>query len=284
MTKAKQVAVITGAASGIGFALAQNCLREGMRVVLADHDEKALACACRKLYEQEANEFIAVVCDVTQSKDVLRLSEQILSDFARIDLLINNAGICGEFAPVWELSDHQIQRVLDVNLYGIIHGLQVFLPLLFKQNHRSHVVNMASFYGLCSGSQMAAYSMSKHAVVALTESLHFDLCRLEKNVDVSVVCPSFVSTQLLANSAPAAHNTLHQMMSALIERSRPAEDVARHILREIKNKTFYILPDKEIKNDYEQCAQAVIQQTDPYPHSLEKVMVALSKRAQKNKC
>src|SRR5690606_28546485 len=115
--------------------------------------------------------------------------------FKRVDWLFNNAGISGQLAPLWELTNEHIRNVMDVNLHGVIHGVQAFFPFLFMQTHRSHVINMASFYGLCSGSQMAAYSMSKHAIVALSESLYFDLQRLGKNIDVSVVCPSFASTQ-----------------------------------------------------------------------------------------
>ena len=275
----KSVAVITGAASGIGLALAKACLLDGMHVVMADVAETALSEKVKQLSEISRTEILAVVCDVSKLDNVQELAQQTYDRFEQVDLLINNAGVSGQLAPLWELSSEHVRHVLDINLHGVIHGVQVFLPFMFQQKNRSHIVNMASIYGLCSGSQMAAYAMSKHAIVALSESLYFDLKRLNKPVDLSVVCPSFANTQLLANSAPESLDKLHSMVSSLMERSRPAEDVADYILREVKNKTFYILPDKEIKNDCEQRTTAIIDQSVPYEHSLEKIIASLSKRA-----
>lgn len=276
---AKQVAVITGAASGIGFALSEVCLQQDMHLVMADKSEALLHEKAASLSAQTDNTVLSIVCDVTDSLSVQQLALQTYAHFHRVDWLFNNAGISGRMAPVWELSAQDIRDVMEVNLYGVIHGLQAFLPLMIQQTHRSHVINMASVYGLCSGSQMAAYAMSKHALIALSESLYFDLQRLEKPVDVSVACPSFVSTGLLDNSASANTTPLQQVMSHLIERSRPAMDVALHIVQEIKQNRFYILPDKEVKNYCEQRTNAIIEQTAPHAHSLEKLLVSLSKRS-----
>ncbi|MBA3536705.1 MAG: SDR family NAD(P)-dependent oxidoreductase [Tatlockia sp.] len=279
MESGQQVAVITGAASGIGLALAEVCINSGIHVVMADCAVTALSNNVERLRVGAAVEVLSVVCDVSKPKDLSHLAKQTFDHFNRVDWLFNNAGISGNLAPVWELSSEHIRKVMDVNLHGAIHGLQAFLPLMFKQSHRSHVINMASFYALCSGSQMAAYAMSKHAILALSESLYFDLQRLDKPVDVSVVCPSFANTALLANSAPLDSDKLHQMVVDLLARSTPAKDVAEHIVREVKNKTFYILPDKEVKDYTEQRTKAIIEQSDPHRHSLEKVIVSLSKRA-----
>lgn len=275
----KKVAVITGAASGIGLALAKACISNGMNVVMADIAAPALWDRVKQLRESSQTEILAVVCDVSIFADVELLAKQTYEHFNRVDLLINNAGISGHLAPIWELPNEHIRRVLDINLHGVLHGVQVFLPLMFEQNHCSHIVNMASFYGLCSGSQMAAYAMSKHAIVALSESLYFDLRRLKKPVDVSVVCPSFANTQLLLNSAPVQGDKLHTMISDLMERSRPVDDIADYIMREIKNKTFYILPDKEVKEYCAQRTQAIIDQAMPHEHSMEKIITSLSRRA-----
>ncbi len=274
-----KVAVITGAASGIGLALAKACILDGMTVVMADIAEATLSDKVRQLRETSPNEILGVVCDVANRDHVLQLANQTIEHFNRIDLLINNAGVSGHLAPLWEVSDDHIRHVLEVNLHGVLHGVQAFLPLMFKQSHRSQIVNMASFYGLCSGSQMAAYAMSKHAIVALSESLYFDLQREQKPVDISVVCPSFANTQLLVNSAPEFGGHLHQMVSDLMERSRPAGDIAEYIMQEIKNKTFYILPDKEVKGYCEQRTRAIIDQTMPHEHSVEKIIASLSQRA-----
>ena len=279
MVENKQVAVITGAASGLGLALTRACIQQDMHVVMADKAEAILAEKVEELSRQTTTKILGVVCDVTNLDQLAELAKQTFATFNRVDLLINNAGISGHFAPLWELTNEHVRQVLDVNLHGVIHGVQVFLPLMFEQDHRSRIVNMASFYGLCSGSQMGAYAMSKHAIVALSESLYFDLRRLNKPVDISVVCPSFANTQLLVNSSPAQADKLHSMMSDLIERSRPADDVASHIMREVNNNQFYILPDKEVKDYCEQRTKAIIEQHPPHEHTLERIIASLSARA-----
>lgn len=279
MESEKRVAVITGAASGIGLALAEICIQRGIHVVMADNAITTLCDKVEQLSAQDEVTVMGVVCDVTKPDSLRHLAKQTIERFNRVDWLFNNAGISGHLAPVWELTSEHIRKVMDVNLYGVIHGIHAFLPFMFKQKHRSHIINMASFYGLCSGSQMSAYAMSKHAIVALSESLHFDLQRMDKPVDVSVVCPSFANTQLLASSAPLHSNKLHHMVTDLIARSRPPEDVAELIIRDVEKNIFYILPDKEVKDYCQQRTNAITEQTKPHQHSLEKIIVSLSKRA-----
>ncbi|KTD49990.1 oxidoreductase dehydrogenase, short chain [Legionella quinlivanii] len=279
MDSEKRVAVITGAASGIGLALTEKCLAEGMNVVMADISVATLCDKVEQLTAKFDSDILGVVCDVSRPESLRHLAKQTIEKFNRVDWLFNNAGISGHLAPLWELTNEHIRKVMDINLFGIIHGVQAFLPFMFKQTHRAHIINMASLYGLCSGSQMTAYAMSKHAIVALSESLHFDLQRLSKPVDVSVVCPSFANTQLLSNSSPLHNDVFHDMLSELIARSRPAEDVAEHIVKEVKNNVFYVLPDREVKDYCEQRTQAILEQTPPHQHSLEKILASLSRRA-----
>ena len=189
MNTNNKVAVITGAASGIGLALTKACLREGMNVVMADIAKLELEASADLLRDSRTSEIITMVCDVTDFSEVKKLASLTYSHFNEVDLLINNAGISGNIAPLWELSTEDIRQVIDVNLYGVIHGVKAFIPLMFKQQNPAHIVNMASIYGLCSGSQMAPYAMSKHAIVAMSESLYFDFQRLKKSIDISVVCP-----------------------------------------------------------------------------------------------
>lgn len=275
----KRVAVITGAASGIGLALTKRCLEDGIHVVMADNAVTALCDKVEELSEQQHASVLGVVCDVTKPDSLRHLAKQTHERFQRVDWLFNNAGISSHLAPVWELTPEHIRKVMDVNLYGVINGIQAFLPYMFRQSHRSHIINIASVYGLCSGSQMSAYAMSKHALVALSESLYFDLSRLDKPVDVSVACPSFANTPLLTNSTPLHSDKLHSMLADLITRSRPAEDVAGHIIDEVKKGTFYILPDREVKDYCDQRNKAIIEQSNPHRHSLEKIVASLSKRA-----
>lgn len=273
-----KLAVITGAASGIGLALTHACIRDGMDVVMVDIDETALNHQINQLAGLSDTKIVGIRCDVSQEDEVKKLASEVFERFNRIDLLINNAGIMGHLAPIWELSLNHVRHVLDVNLHGVLHGVHAFLPLMLEQSHRSHIVNMASFYGLCSGSQMAAYAMSKHAIVALSESVYFDLRRLNKAVDISVVCPSFTKTNLLRHSARENTSTLHQMVEQLMSHGRSADDVADCILREVNNKTFYIIPDQEIKQECEQRTQAICEQTMPHAHHIEKILAALSHR------
>ncbi len=276
-----KVSVITGAASGFGYALAEVCVNQGMQVVMVDYSAAALQEKAQLLRQKSQFDILEEICDVRQFIEVQRVANNTFAQLGRVDLLFNNAGISGELAPIWDVSLEKIHQIMDVNLYGVLHGIQAFLPGLFRQEHRSHVINMASFYGLCSGSLLAAYSMSKHAILALSESLHFDLTRLHKPVDVSVVCPSFAQTQLLNNSAPEQASKLHEMMNSLVERGRPALDIAEHILREVEKKQFYILPDKEVKEYCEQRTKSIIEQKMPYRHSLENIITKLSERALK---
>lgn len=274
----KPVAIITGAAQGIGLALAKACLTDNMAVVLLDVAQAALAEQVKELALLPQAEILGLVCDVTSAEQVKQAAEQIINRFQRVDWLINNAGISGPLAPIWALNTTDIHQVFDVNIFGMIHCIQAFLPFMLEQNHASHVINMASYYGLCSGSQMGAYAMSKHAVIALTESLYFDLQRLQKPIHVSVVCPSITNTQLLVNSKSENTSKLQQRISRLIEQGRPVEETAAHIISAIKNQDFYILPDTEVKQYCEQRAQAVINQTLPYKYDFEKIFDSLLRK------
>jgi NAD(P)-dependent dehydrogenase (short-subunit alcohol dehydrogenase family) len=273
---AAPVAVITVAASGLGLALAKSCLKLNQRVVLADIDANALNHAASSLEDEAFADIIAIQCDVSSGASVKSLAAQTIDSFGRVDKLFNNAGVSGQLAPVWEQSAQDISDVLSVNLYGVIHGTKAFLPIMFKQPHRAHIINVASLYGLCSGSNVSPYAMSKSAIVAFSESLYFDLANSGKSVDVSVVCPSFANTQLFNNAKD--ENSLQGIMKSLLSRARPADDVADEIMKQLIEKQFYILPDKEVKDYVEQRSLAIINQTAPHHHSVEKVMSALFKR------
>ncbi|MFI4963302.1 MAG: SDR family NAD(P)-dependent oxidoreductase [Legionellales bacterium] len=269
-----KVAVITGAASGIGLALTKGYLQKGVQVVMVDIDSHNLKQQASELKKQYPSQILEIICDVRDKDSVAQLINQV----ERVDWIYNNAGIVGDLSPVWELDTANIHRVMEVNLYGMINLIQAFTPLLFKQNFRSHIINMASMYALCTGSQMASYSMSKHAVLALSESLYFDLTRLDKPVDVSVVFPSFTDTALLSKSS-STNQKFHQSLNALLSHSKPAEDVALHIMQEVENKVFFILPDKEVKAYCEERTQSIILQEEPHKNTIEKLMNSLMKRA-----
>lgn len=271
------VVVITGAASGIGYALARVCVLRHWHVVMIDNVEPLLNEAVSQLSLLSPLSIAPFVCDVTDRDALLGVVALIYERFKHVDVLINNAGISGPLVPLWDAPIAEVQNVMAVNVYGVLHGIQAFLPHFFRQEARAHIVNMASVYGLCSSSLAGTYAMSKHAIVALSESLYFDLQRLNKPVDVSVVCPSFVNTPLLTNATPTPNNSLHARLQQLVEYSRSPEEMAEAIFQSIDQKQFYILPDQDVQHYTEQRHSGILEKTAPVEHGLEKIMKWLSR-------
>ena len=170
-----KVAVITGAACGIGRAIAERCLSEGMKVVLADVNDSDLATAETELTSLGGS-VLAVRTDVSNRSDVERLAQQTLDAYGQVHLLVNNAGIGAGGSP-WEATWNDWEWAIGVNLWGVIHGVKVFTPLMLAQNVECHIVNTASTAGLAVGGASAPYSVTKHGVVALSESLYLTLQR-----------------------------------------------------------------------------------------------------------
>ena len=192
-----KVVVITGAGSGIGLALAQRCGKEGMKVVLADIDEKFLRRAARKMKRLEAD-FITVLTDVSIVSNIEDLAKKTLETYGAVHLLVNNAGI-GNTKYTWNYTLKDWEYQLGVNLWGVINGIKIFIPIMLKQDTESHIVNVSSIEGLLSGSGPggAIYGVSKHGVISLSETLRTDLEMQGSKVKVSVVCPGFVNTRIL---------------------------------------------------------------------------------------
>lgn len=189
-----KVAVVTGAASGIGRALAERCAQEGMKVVLADIEEQALLQASRDLSAQGA-ETLAVVTDVSQAGEVEVLARKAFETYAAVHLLFNNAGV-GAGKTAWESTLADWEWVLGVNLYGVIHGIRSFVPRMLESQAQCYIVNTASVAGLTSGPGLSVYMASKHAVVSLSETLYHELKLTGASIGVSVLCPGFVNTRI----------------------------------------------------------------------------------------
>jgi NAD(P)-dependent dehydrogenase (short-subunit alcohol dehydrogenase family) len=188
-----KVAVITGAASGIGFALAQRFASAGMKLVLADVEEDALSSAERLLADAGA-EVLSMLTDVSVEDQVHRLADETFRCFGTAHIVCNNAGV-GPGGVSWEIPTRVWEWVLGVDLWGVIYGIQAFVPRLVAQNE-GHVVNTASVGGLIGGPGMGPYEAAKHAVVGLSQSLEHDLRLVNSNVHASVVCPSFTRTRM----------------------------------------------------------------------------------------
>lgn len=251
-----KVAVITGAASGIGRAIAERCVGAGMKVVLADVHEADLTKAETEL-KTAGGIVLAVKTDVSKRSDVELLARQTLDTFGQVHLLFNNAGVTADGAP-WEATWNDWEWAIGVNLWGVIHGVKVFTPLMLAQNTECHIVNTSSTAGLIVGSMVAPYSVTKHAIVALSENLYLTLQQRSSLIKVSVLCPGFVRTNI-ANAERSRPAELQnepiektpQMQAGLnafkaaIEAGLSPLQVADVVFEAIRKEQFYVLPSPE---------------------------------------
>ena len=190
-----QVAVVTGGASGIGLALARALARRNLQVCLLDVEQAALMAAVVQL----AGEGLVVepfVCDVSDAEGFQMVAQAILTRHGRVDLLVNNAGVGGLLSPMWASPAEDWAWVLGVNLMGVVNGIRAFVPGMLARGS-GHVLNMASLAGLTSPPFMGPYLASKHAVVALTESLAVEFATVGSSLKASVACPGNVESRIL---------------------------------------------------------------------------------------
>jgi NAD(P)-dependent dehydrogenase (short-subunit alcohol dehydrogenase family) len=273
-----KVAVITGAASGIGRAIAERCIQEGIKVVLADVDEDALARTEQTLSARGVNVF-AVPTDVSKADDVETLAKKAQSVFGAVHLLFNNAGV-GAGLTVWETTQNDWAWTLNVNLWGVLHDIRTFLPIMFAQEVESYIVNTSSIAGLLPYHAVAPYQVSKHAVVALSEKLFYDLGENESKIKVSVLCPGWVQTRILEsgrNRPPEFQNDLAQRtitpemeatMQAFqqaVEYGMPPGPVADHVFQAIQENRFYILTHPEFMPMVKARLEAITTGMNPPP-------------------
>lgn len=270
-----KVAVITGAASGIGRAMADRCVQEGMKVVLADMELEALAKTEASMKASGAT-VLAVRTDVSQARDVEALAQETLEAFGAVHLLCNNAGV-GTSAAIWEITIADWEWVIGVNLWGVIHGVRVFVPIMLEQDTECHIVNTASIAGLISGPGLGAYKVTKHAVVTLSETLYHELAERGARVKVSVLCPGAVSTRIMesARNRPGHFPTtqpLHPASAARLEALRqlvaagmPPGQVADAVFEAIRKDQFYILTHPEGKESVRTRMEDILQGRSPTP-------------------
>jgi NAD(P)-dependent dehydrogenase (short-subunit alcohol dehydrogenase family) len=246
-----RVAVVTGAASGIGQGLSARFAAEGMHVVMADVEEPALATAAAGLAGTGAS-VLPVVTDVSDRAAVEALRDAALSAFGAVHVVCNNAGVGGPHGPLWECPPGEWDWVLGVNLDGVMNGVRTFMPVLLEQD-AGHLLNTSSIFGVFAGS-LGPYGVSKHAVTALTETLHFNLKSLGvTHVGVSVLCPSAVRTNFGTSSrnrpaaaGPAvirdeAEQAAAERFDELSKLGASPADVADMVVEGIRSRRFYIL-------------------------------------------
>jgi NAD(P)-dependent dehydrogenase (short-subunit alcohol dehydrogenase family) len=255
-----KVAVITGAGSGFGREFARLGAREGMKLVLADVQRDSLDATVAELRTAGA-EVIGEIVDVSDSGQVAQLADRAFQAFGPVHLLMNNAGVGGG-GYLWENTDKDWSWVLGVNLMGVVHGIQHFVPRMLEANRHGtpgHVVNTASMAGWLCAPLMGVYNVSKHAVVALSETLHHDLKLAQSTIGVTALCPAFVPTGIaeshrnrprnLANPAPPT--TSQRMAQAASEKAvssgrMTAEQVARLTFDAVREDRFYVFTHPQI--------------------------------------
>jgi NAD(P)-dependent dehydrogenase (short-subunit alcohol dehydrogenase family) len=249
-----KVAVVTGAASGIGFALAERFVDEGMRVANADVEVGALERSAEQL-RARGGEIAAHACDVADASAVEALAVACYERFGAVHVLCNNAGVLSG-GLAWETPIEDWDWVLGVNLYGVIHGLRSFVPRMQAQDSEGHIVNVASMAGVTSTPMTAVYSVSKHAVLALSECLHKELGMTQSKLRASVLCPELVDTAIgdADRNRPAALRTESDtptkdlIVKATSEAARqglPPSEMAERVVRAIREERFYILSEDE---------------------------------------
>lgn len=269
-----RVAVVTGAASGIGRALAERCAQERMKVVLADIDEEALMKTTRALQATGAT-VLAVRTDVARREDVQALADKTLEAFGAVHLLFNNAGVVGG-SSIWDSTLAAWEWVLGVNLWGVIHGLQVFVPIMLEQGTECHIVNTASVAGLVPYRQTAPYHVSKHAVVALSEQLYHSLAAANARIGASVLCPAWVRTEILRSGrnrppepqqeprarADPFREADGRTTREAIETGMPPEQVADKVFRGIREERLYILTHRDFDADIRKRTEEILRPWD----------------------
>ena len=271
-----KVAVVTGAASGIGNAVATRLAEEGMKVVLADIEEGPLADAEKTLADTGAT-VLAVPTDVTKGDQVDALAAKTFETFGTAHVVHNNAGVATG-GPMWTLTEADWQWVLGVNLWGVIHGVRAFVPRLVEQGE-GHVVNTASIAGLTSAPMMGPYNVSKHGVVTLSETLAADLALHGSAVKVSVLCPGWVNTRIdeadrnrppelkpAADADTSIADMGRQMLKTLLQSGLPPSEVASKVLDAIREERFYILTHPEMTPIIQHRMEDIVEGRNPAPN------------------
>jgi NAD(P)-dependent dehydrogenase (short-subunit alcohol dehydrogenase family) len=270
-----KTAVVTGAASGIGLALATRFAEEGMQVVLADIEDDALVEATRTL-EEQGHDVHAIRTDVTQWQDVADLAQGAIGRYGTVHVVCNNAGVGGGAGTTWELTLDDWRWTVNVNLWGVIHGERAFLPHLLEHGEEAHIVNTASLAGHFANAGMAPYTATKYAVVGMSECLALELAAAESRVHVSVLCPPFVATRIHEshrNRPPELADTIEptpereaarEAVGQMIAAGAAPSEMADAVVEAIRYDKFWVIPYPIAIAAIEARFRTIRDDTDPF--------------------
>jgi NAD(P)-dependent dehydrogenase (short-subunit alcohol dehydrogenase family) len=269
-----KIAVVTGGASGLGRAMALQFAREGMHVAIADIEQARLDPVVTELKALGVNA-IGVRTDVSKSAEVEALARRVVAELGGVHVVCNNAGV-SPLGLAWENTLADWEWMLGVNLWGVIHGVRTFTPLLLAQGE-GHIVNTASVAGLISPPNSGMYNVTKHAVVALTETLYHDLGEKGSKVSCSVLCPAYVPTGIadsernrpaeLANppkAKTAEEAAREEMLRKAVRSGRlSADDIGAAVLAAVKENRFYILTHPRIRGAIQSRMEDILEARQP---------------------
>ena len=253
-----RVAVITGAASGIGQGLARRFAREGMKLVLADIEEAALL-EVEKELRLGGTPVLAVKTDVSRKASVFALADRAFDAFGRVHIVCNNAGVSGGLGHIWDIPDQDWEWIMAVNVYGVLHGIQAFVPRMIEHGEEGLILNTGSVVGLTTGTS-SVYGVTKHAVSRMTEGLHYDLRAAGSKLRAALLVPGATATNILYadRNRPQALLVPHdeEAQAALIQRRQTRHEQLQEIgmtpeqladitVEGIRQDQLYIIADPE---------------------------------------
>ena len=286
-----KVAVVTGAASGIGRALVDRFAAAGMQVVLADVEAEALEKAEAEVQSTGA-ETLAVVTDVSKRSSVDALADAVTDRFGGTHVLCNNAGVSGGMGALWETTERDWSWVMGVNLMGVVHGIQAFVPGMVARGEPGHVVNTSSVLGLATGGG-SIYGVTKHAVTRLTEGLWYDLRAAGAPIGVSVLCPGMIATQIISSgrnrpaelqnevavATPEGEQRMKFVQELFAKEGMPPSEVAEMVLDAVLADRFYVLTHPEAeKQTVRARLEAILDGTSPPPPRADGGFMSMGRR------
>ena len=275
-----RTAVITGGASGFGREFARIAQRLGMNIVIVDVQQDALDKAKSEI-ESSGGAVLAIKTDVSKTEQIQAVADTTIKRFGVPSLVFNNAGVGGTGGLVWEASPQDWEWLINVNLWGVIHGVRIFTPLMLEAaakdaSFEGHFINTASMAGLLTAPNMGVYNVTKHAVVALTETLYQDLKLVTGQISASVLCPYFVPTgihqsdrnrpsELAREKPPTRSQQIARAMSekAVTSGKVSAAEVAESLIEAVANNQFYIYSHPKALGNVEQRMRAIVDIKNP---------------------